>query len=518
VSGEAADGRRATLVAMTIASGITSLPTAAIVLAIPVIHRELQASIGELQWTVTAFLLAYSALLIAAGRLGDIFGRRLMFVAGSALYAAGSVVAALANDATILIVGIAFIGGGAAVLLPASLSLITESFPPERRGAAIGLWGAASALVQGLGPAIGGLLTDQLSWRWIFWLNLVAAAVMIVLVVLRTRESRDESAVRHVDVLGLVLSAAGLVALTLALNEGSVWRWGSEKTIVVFAAAGLLLAAFGLLEPRIRSPLVDFAFFRIRNFTGANLVVFVLNFILGAMLFFLPLYFQELLGYSPLKAGMLLLPLSATLVVGMPLGGPIAERVGPRIPIVAGLALMAVGMFLISDVTLATQFSDVWPPMALIGFGAGLAITPMNLAAMNSVEQRRAGAASGILITISGLGGAFGVAVSGALFQELQTSRTAELATSKGIKLTQAGAQQLDGLLAGSPAAQQAAHRLGQGRDAEVTHAVREAFVSALGSTMKLSAAIGVAGLVLTIAIMRGRGRSAPAVATEPAA
>jgi EmrB/QacA subfamily drug resistance transporter len=494
-------GQRLTLVAMTLASGVTSLPTAALVVALAVIHGQFSTSLSELQWTLTGDFIAYSALLIAAGRLADIYGRRLLLVVGTAIYLIATVVAALAPNATVLIFGMVGVGAGAAVLTPASLSIVTDAYPPARRGAAIGVWGAATGVVWALGPAIGGVLVDDLSWRWIFWVQVPVIVAILVLTLIGVRESRDPQAERRVDVPGLVLSAGGLLALSLALNQAPTWGWSSAAVIGLLIGAGLLLVAFVLVEPRVRAPLVDFGFFRKRNFAGANVVVFVMNFVLGALLFFLPLYFQELLDYSPLEAGLLLLPLSATMSLAMPVGGPLATRFGPRPPITVGLALMAVAMLLLSDISESTRYRDLWPPMALLGLGSGFALTPMNLAAMNSIVKRKSGGASGVLITLSGVGATFGVAVSGAVFQAVQRSRTAELSQQAGVPMTESAAGNLDGVLAGSASAQQALASYGA-KAAVVTDAVREAFVSALATTMQISAGVAVVGLILTALLM----------------
>jgi EmrB/QacA subfamily drug resistance transporter len=503
--------RRETLAATVGAAGIVQLPTAAIVVAIPTIHAEFGASIAELQWTVTAFYIPFASLLIAAGRLADIFGRRRAFLVGAALFAGGSLVAAISPDVGVLIAGIALSGAGGALLMPSSMAILTNVFTDAGRGVAIGMWGAATELISGVGVVVGGLLTE-LDWRWIFVVNIVVAAVIVVLALRGSPESRDPSAPRAVDLPGVALTATSLTALTLALIQGPTWGWGSPATIGLLVAAGVSFVAFVLVERRSEHPLVDFAFFRRRNFTGSMVVIFVMDFSFGALLFFLPLYFQELLGYSPLEAGVLLLPLTGLMVVASPLGGRVAARTGPRLPIVIGLAAMAVAIFLISRVSLETDYADLWGPTALMGFGVGFALTPMNLAAMNAISRDHHGAASGLLVTLSGLGATLGVAVTGAIFQALQVDRLVSLASERGVSLTTAQAQELTGILAGTPGAQAALGRIAGAKAAGVDEAVREAFVEALGTSLVLSAALVALGLVLTFVLMR---RSTPADA-EP--
>jgi EmrB/QacA subfamily drug resistance transporter len=295
--------RRKTLAATVAAAGIVQLPTAAIVVAIPTIHSEFGASIAELQWTVTAFYIPFASLLIASGRIADIFGRRLTFFIGAALFAAGSLAAAVAPDVDVLIAGIALSGVGGALLMPSSMAILTNVFTGTGRGMAAGMWGAATELISGVGVVVGGVLTDKLDWRWIFVVNIAVAAVMVLLALRGSPESRDPTVHRAVDFPGVVLVASALTALTLALTEGSTWGWGSAATIGLLIGCAVLFAAFVVVQRRSEHPLVDFAFFRHRNFSGSMVVIFVMDFSFGALLFFLPLYFQELLGYRRSRRG-----------------------------------------------------------------------------------------------------------------------------------------------------------------------------------------------------------------------
>ena len=501
--GERHVSRGATLAATVAAAGIVQLPTAAIVVAIPTIHAEFDASIAELQWTVTAFYIPFAALLIAAGRIADIFGRRRAFFAGAALFAAGSLAAAVSGDIQLLIAGIALSGVGGALLMPSSMAILTNVFTGAGRGLAIGMWGAATELISGVGVVIGGVLTGELSWRWIFVVNIVVAVAMAVLAARGARESRDPTVPREVDFPGVALVASGLTALTLALIQGSTWGWGSAPTVALLAGSAVAFAAFALVERRSRHPIIDFEFFRRRNFSGSMAVIFAMDFSFGALLFFLPLYFQELLGYSPLETGVLLLPLTGLMVVGSPLGGQVAARVGPRPPIVAGLAAMVAAIYWISTLSASTDYAELWVPTALMGFGIGFALTPMNLAAMNAVSRDHHGLASGMLVTLSGLGSTLGVAATGAIFQQLQTDRTVSLAADRGVTVSADQARELDGLLAGTPGAEHTLHQVAGGKASEVHGAVREAFVDALGASLKLSAAVVAAGLVLAAVLMR---------------
>jgi EmrB/QacA subfamily drug resistance transporter len=495
--------RPLTLAATVAGAGIVQLPTAAVVVALPQIHAEFGTSIAELQWTVTAFMIPFSSFLIAAGRLADIFGRKRFMLAGTTLFAIGSVIAATAPGIVALIAGIAVAGAGGAMIMPASMSILTNVFTGEKRGTAIGMWGAATELVSGIGVLIGGVLTGALDWRWIFVVCFLIAVAIAVTTLRGAPESSDPEAPRKVDLLGVGLSVSALTTLTLALIQGAAWGWGSAAIVGLIVAAVVLATGFVLTERRASNPIIDFGFFRRRNFAGATVVIFVLDFSFGALLFFLPLYFQEILGYTPTEVGLLLLPLTGLMVVGSPAGGKIAGRVGVLIPIATGLAVMAVAVWLISGLDVSTDYADLWLPTALMGFGVGFALTPMNLAAMNAVRREHAGAASGMLVTLSGLGATLGVAVTGAIFNQLNAERTVSEVAKTGITISEDQARSLDGVLAGADGATKTLDRIAGGKTAEVERALREAFVDALGSSLRLSAALIAIGLVLALILIR---------------
>ena len=495
--------RRQTLIAVVAAAGLSQIPTAAIVVGIPSIHAEFGTSIEVLQWTVAAFLIPFAALLIAAGRAADVFGRRRLLVAGSLVFAAGSVIAGLAPDTSVLIGGIALAGVGGALIMPSSMSVLVDVFRGPRRGLAIGLWGGATEFTSGVGILIGGFLTGAISWRAIFALTFVIALAIVVLALRGAPESRDPDAPRTIDYAGAAISAVFLAALSLALIQGPSWGFGATPTVVLFVISALAAIAFVLVERRAAFPIFDFGMMRRRNFAGSTVVIFVMDFSFGAALFFLPLYFQEMLGYSPLETGVLLLPLTGLMVIGSPLGGRIAAAVGPRPPIVVGLGLMAIGVYLCAQLTLGTTYADLWLPTSILGLGVGLALTPMNLAAMNAVSRDHAGAASGMLVTLSGLGATLGVAVTGAIFNELNARSTVALAGADGVTLTEAQARQLDGILADTPGAREVVDKAVGLDPTKAIDAVREAFVSALGTSLLISAGLIVVGLLLTIVLMR---------------
>lgn len=502
-SNEIPVGPRRTLLATVTAAGVAQLPTAAIVVALPAIHNEFGTSLETLQWTVTAFLIPYAALMIAAGRAADCFGRRLVLVLGTAVFTIGSAVSAAAPDGPILIAGITIAGAGAAAMIPSSMSVITDVFRDSRRALAIGLWGGATEFVSGVGILMGGALTSGLGWRSIFIACAVIAVGIAYFALTATPESRDPAAPSRIDYLGAAVSAFFLAVLSLALIQGPSWGYTAMSTLTLFLLSAVSIGVFIAVELRAEYPIIEFGLLRRRNFAGSMVVIFALDFSLGALLFFLPLYFQEVESYSAIKTGLVLLPLTGLMVLGSPLGGRIAAAVGPRPPIVVGLALMAYGVVVLSRITVDTSLSQLWLPTSLIGFGTGLALTPMNLAAMNAVSRDKAGAAAGLLVTLSGLGATLGVAVTGSMFNELQARQTAADLHERGLPATESQARDLAGLLADTPAASAVIDKSLGLSAPEATTIVKEAFVSALASSMLISAGLIVVSIALTIGLMR---------------
>jgi EmrB/QacA subfamily drug resistance transporter len=438
--------------------------------------------------------------------LADQFGRVRLLSLGTVVYVGASVVGALADGATTLIVALIAVGVGAAVLTPASLAIVTERFRGSRRSVAIAVWAGAGTVFGGLAPAVGGVFTSELSWRWILWLNVIVG-VAILLGTRGTEETRDPAARREIDVAGVLILVAGLGAITLALNEApTLWPWGSAQTIGTLVLGALLLAGFIVLERHRREPLLDLSIFSRRNVSGASVVVFAISFASIAALFFVPIYLEEIRGDSPLQAGLLLLPTTATTAAAMLFGGRLYDRLGPLPPIVGGMSLVGVAMLLLSRIDEATRYDSLWLPLALLGLGLGVALTPMNLTALNSVPQRHHGVIGGVLATLSGLGGTIGVALSGAVFESLEVDRIVDRARDAGIAVSDSTAATLTGLVAQTPSATKALHEFPPADRPTINRTVTDSFLSALDTAMVLSVAVVAASIVLTLLLIRGRG------------
>jgi EmrB/QacA subfamily drug resistance transporter len=359
-----------TLGAMCFALFMVMLDNTVVNVALPSIQRDLGASISQLEWVVNGYTLTFAVLIATGGRLGDIFGRRLMFLAGVVIFAITSATAGLAQDPAMLIGSRAIQGVGGALMLPATLSIITHAFPVSERGKAIGMWAGVSALALSIGPVVGGFFTEYVTWRAIFFINLPVALGAIAATVFAVRESRDETVDRRVDYPGVVTLTAGLTAIVLALIEGNSWGWGSTGIVSLLAGGTLALVAFVAIELRSPAPMVEFALFKTRQFIGATTIAFIITFAMLGTFFFMAIYMQDILGYGALEAGIRFLPTTVVIAAVAPISGRISDRVGPVWPMSFGLAILSVSMFMFSGIDTATTYNDLLVPFILMALGS----------------------------------------------------------------------------------------------------------------------------------------------------
>ena len=503
-----------TLAAMCFALFMVMLDNTVVNVALPSIQADFDASLASLEWTINAYTLPFAVLLVTGGRLGDIFGRRRVFLIGVVLFAVASATIGLAPSEGWLVASRAVQGVGAALMMPGSLSILTNAFPPAERGKAIGTWAGVSALALALGPLVGGWLTEEVSWRAIFLLNLPVAAGAVTMTLFAAEESRDETASRKLDIPGIGALTTALAALVLALIEGNAWGWSSAGVLGLLALAVVAGVAFVAIERRSAVPIVDFAFFRSRAFLGANVVAFAVSFAMFAMFFFIALYMQNILGYSPLEAGVRFLPSTLVIMVTGPIAGRLADRVGARPLMVTGLLTTTVALFWQSQIDTGSGYSTLWPGFVLMGLGMGLIMSPMSMAAMNAVDRSKAGVASGTLSMFRMVGGTFGVAALGAL---VATVGRNDLETSLPGLSTGARERVVEGL--GSSAAL-------EGAPARLVDAAHAAFVDALSLGLTVAAGATLAAAVVAwfliapkpAAPARQEADAAPAPEREPTA
>jgi EmrB/QacA subfamily drug resistance transporter len=484
-----------TLGAMCFALFMIMLDNTVVNVALPSIQKDLGTSISGLEWTVNAYTLSFAVLLVTGGRLGDIFGRRRMFLFGVLVFGLSSAFIALSQTEAWLVTGRAVQGIGAAFMMPATLSIITNAFPPHERGKAIGTWAGVSALALAIGPVVGGALVENVSWQSIFLLNVPVAAVAVFVTLAATRESRDETSTHHVDIPGVAAITVSLGAIVLALVEANSWGWGSARILGLFALGAVALAAFVVAEMRVLEPMVDFSFFRSKSFLGANLVAFMVTFAMLSVFFFLALYMQNIKGYTPLQAGVRFLPTTLVIIVVGPISGRLSDRIGPRPPMVVGLLLTAGSLFWQGHLNVDTSYGFLVGAFVLLGFGIGMVMSPMSTAAMNAVDRTKAGVASGLVSMSRMVGGTFGVAVMGAL-------------------ITGLGKSKLDDTLPNVPAGQRQdlADALGAGGGTQakgaVGDAVREAFVYALNNGLRIGAAAAVGAAIVAWLLIADRAEA----------
>ena len=405
-----------TLVATILGSTIVFLDGTVVNVALPAISEELDAGLADQQWIVEAYLLATVSLLLVGGALGDQFGRRRIFVIGLIGFGITSIMCAVAPTTEILIGSRALQGFTGALLVPGSLAILTATFEGPARGRAIGTWTAWTGIATVVGPAGGGALVEALSWRAIFWINIPLIIVCVMLARTCVKESIDPDADRAIDWLGIALSAIGLGGPVFALIEQPREGWGSPMVFIPLIGGIVLFAIFLVWESRYKHAMLDLSLFRIRNFAITNVETLIVYAGLIGAFFFLTLFLQQTAGYSPLAAGFATTPTSLLLFFLSPRFGKIATSTGPRVPMCVGPILGGIGLLLLTRVSAdADYLTEVLPGVLVFGLGLSITVAPLTATALNSVEQRHAGVASGINNGVSRMAGLLGIAVLGAL-------------------------------------------------------------------------------------------------------
>lgn len=394
---------------------MTSLDNLVVGVALPSIRADFGGTIESLEWTVNAYTLAFAVLLITGAALGDRFGRRRMFALGVGIFTLASAAAALAPGLDALIAARAAQGAGAAIVMPLTLTLVSAAFPPERRGAALGIWGGISGLGVALGPLFGGAVVEGISWSWIFWLNVPVGLVLIPLAMRHLPESTGPD--RHLDLRGLALVGGGLFGLTFGIIRGESLGWTSSTVLVSLGTGILLLACFVLWELKTREPMLPMRFFRSRAFSATNGLSFAMFFGTFGAIFLLSQFFQIAQGYGPLEAGLRTLPWTLMPMFVAPLAGFLSDRIGTRPLIFSGLVLQAAGLAWITAIASpATPFSQLIIPFMMAGTGMALVFPTAAAAVVASVREAETGKASGATNAIREVGGVMGVAVMASIF------------------------------------------------------------------------------------------------------
>ena len=492
--------------------------------ALPTIGNELKASFAGLQWTVNAYVLALAVLFVTAGRLGDIFGRKRVFMLGLGLFSLGSLLCAFAGSIQVgsvkpigLLIGARALQGlGGSTMLPLSLAIISNTFHGAQRGAAIGIYGGVTGLATAIGPLVGGLLVTNVGWQSIFYLNVPIGAAAVLLTGWAVRESRDNGAPRSVDVFGLVTLTVSLFCLVLALIQANDPRkgWAAPSILTLFAVAAAALIVFVLGELRLKHPMVDPRLFRIPSYTGAAIVGFAVSAGLYSLFFFLTLYLQNYLGLSPLQAGLRFLPLSGLVLFAAPISGAATHRLGAKPILFVSMAILVVAVALLTRMSPSlapASWLVLLPAFILGGLGNGLVNPPIADVAVGTVPQERAGMASGLNGVARQVGTAFGIALLGALLTNFYNAgiheQIAALPIPHAVQQNMIEGIQRAGIFVGSTGLREVPPKLAQAAgDATlpaIQHIVQQSFIGGMVVILWVAAGILALGALAALLVRR---------------
>jgi EmrB/QacA subfamily drug resistance transporter len=460
--------------------------------ALPAMQTGLGASGSQVQWVVEAYALFLASLLLVGGSMGDIFGRRRIFVIGVTLFAGASVWCGIAPTIQQLIAARCLQGVGGAMLVPSSLALISSCFPPETRGKAIGTWSGFSSMMTALGPVVGGWLVQHGSWRWVFFVNAPLAVLTVTIALRKLPESRNGTAAAHtLDWRGAVLATAGLSGVTFALIE---WTQGGMIARVAGVVGVALLGAFVWVEQRCEAPMMPLSLFESRNFVGANVLTFFLYAALGGALFYLPLNLIQVQGYSPTAAGAALLPLVLLLFALSRWSGGLVARYGARLPLVAGPLIVAVGYALMTRPGIGGSYwTTYFPAIVVLGLGMVVSVAPLTTVVLNSVDESRTGSASGVNNAASQVAGLLALAVFGLIF-----FRVFSPSLDRGLKRAEVSAE-----VAREIGKQRVKLAAIETKDTQGRAAVDEAFVTSFRVVFWMAAGLAGAASLSAAAIVR---------------
>jgi EmrB/QacA subfamily drug resistance transporter len=499
-SGKAYDRRWWTLVVLSVSLLVISLDNTILNVALPTIERDLEASASDLQWIVDSYTLVFAGLLLTMGSLGDRFGRRRALVVGLLVFGTGSLLSAMASGADMLIASRALMGIGGALIMPSTLSILTNVFPAEERPKAIGIWAAVAGLGIAVGPVAGGWLIEQFDWTWVFLVNLPIVALALAAAPTLVPESRDPAQSR-LDPVGAVLSTAGLGVLTWAIIEAGGERgWTDGVTLAGFGVALAALVAFVAWELRTATPMLDVRLFRVRRFSGASVSIALVFFSLFGAIFFLTMYLQEVMDYGALDAGLRVTPVAVGLVLGGPLSAKLAGRLGTRNVVAGGLAVVAGALLLMSGADAHSGYGLIAASLVLLGFGMGTTMAPATESIMSSLPLAHAGVGSAMNDTVRMVGGTLGVALLGSLL----SGRYGGDMEGAVEGLPGPAREAAEGSIGGAGAV---AERIGGDAGATLSRVAETAFSSAMGTTLTVAAGVAMAGSFVALFVLPGRER-----------
>ena len=513
-----APGTLMALVAMGLGVIVIANDFTALNVALPAIEKDFDVDVGTVQWVINAYCLVFGMAIVTGGRLADLFGRRRAFFVGTALFAGFSLLGGAAQDTAWLVGARVGMGIGGALMWPAVLGMTYAALPESKAGLAGGLILGAAGLGNAIGPLLGGVLTDELSWRWIFFLNVPIAAFAVVVTWLMVRQPRLAAEEQRIDYPGIATLSIGLLLLLLAFDQAADWGFGDVRVVAMLAAAAVLVGAFALIEPRMReSALVPSDVIRNTEFRSACLTVLLMSAVFFATVLYAPQFMEKILDYSALKAGVGMVPMLGVFTIVSFIAGPVYQRVGAKPTITAGAVGLAVGPFLLSQIDAGSGYGSLVSGLAITGAGAGFFYPSVTTAGVTALDPSRTSLAGGLIYMFQIAGGAIGLGITTTIFTLSSENELADKADAAGTHLTDHQTAVLHGVLAGTDSSAAALHQLSASAQSTILGIVRESFATGVQAGFRFVTVAAVLGLVISLFFVGGRLLPQRAKAAEEA-
>lgn len=503
---EVAPGTAVALIAMGLGVIVIANDFTALNVALPAIEEDFNVDVGTAQWVINAYCLVFGMAIVTGGRLADLFGRRSAFFVGSALFAGFSLLGGVAQDAPWLIGARVGMGIGGALMWPAILGMTYAALPESKAGLAGGLILGAAGIGNAMGPLLGGVLTDELSWRWIFYLNAPIAAFAVLVTWLKVHQSRPEVEDQRIDYPGIATLSTGLLLILLAFDQAADWGFGDARVIAMLAVAVLLVVAFALIEPRMRkAALVPADVFGNVEFRSACLTVLLMSAVFFATVLYAPQFMEKILDYSALEAGVGMVPMLGMFALVSFFAGPAYQRLGPKPTITLGAAGLAIGPFLLSLIDAESGYGALVPGLVVTGIGAGFFYSSVTTAGVTALDPARASLAGGLIYMFQIAGGAIGLGITTTIFTLSSENELADKADAAGTHLTDHQTAVLHGVLAGTDSGTAALHQLASSAQATIMQIVRESFATGIQAGFRFVAIAAVLGFLISLFFVGGR-------------
>jgi EmrB/QacA subfamily drug resistance transporter len=509
------------LVAMGVAVFIIANDFTALAVALPAIEKQFNTDVGTAQWVINAYALTFGVLIVVGGRLADIFGRKRIFIVGAAIFAGFSLLGGAAQDTAWLLACRTLMGIGGALMWPAILGMTFAALPESKAGLAGGLILGAAGIGNAVGPMFGGVLTDLLSWRWIFFVNVPIAAFGVLATWLAIHQTEPEPADHRIDYAGVATLSLGLVSLLVALDQVTDWGWGDPRIVVLLVLCATMLVAFGLVERRMgEAALIPRDVIANRNFATACLAVLLMSAVFFASLLYLPQFMQKILGYSPLRSGVGLVPMMGTFALTSFIAGPLYEKLGAKLIVSLGCGAITVGILLLSLISNDSEYAGLVPGMLVLGVGIGLFYSSITTASVTALDASRSGLAGGIVYMFQIAGGSVGLGLNTTIFTSSSKTNLNDHLDKVGAAVTEVQSDLVHGILAGTASGKHVLGQFSAGVAHRLSSLVRDSFVAGLHTAFRLDTALALCALLVAVLFvggpLRGRDEAPPSPAPEP--